>query len=210
MGSNHSTLDINRCSKNELLLLKWIGPVLAERIIAQRQKMSFESVDDLIRRVNGIGPRSWKRICAQNDILISFREPSPCAPLTIPVSSSPVMSTQFGVDHPALHYYGLNAREWPDHTAMRTLSADLTAPQGSVWVDGEASAECSGGSDPFAFSYDQLGMMFEVKQTSELSLTAWMLKGIFGSMRVTQDVDWLTVTIIANFISMPYYTILWW
>jgi len=51
--SPQSLLDLNTASKNELLSIKGIGPVLAERIIAGRP---YRTVDDLLK-VNGIGKK---------------------------------------------------------------------------------------------------------------------------------------------------------
>jgi competence ComEA-like helix-hairpin-helix protein len=49
-------IDINTASAAELDTLPGIGPVLAERIIAERQKRPFANVDEL-RRVSGLGPK---------------------------------------------------------------------------------------------------------------------------------------------------------
>ena len=47
---------MNTASAAELDTLPGIGPVLAERIIAERQKRPFANVDEL-RRVSGLGPK---------------------------------------------------------------------------------------------------------------------------------------------------------
>ncbi|MDW8222285.1 MAG: helix-hairpin-helix domain-containing protein [Gemmatales bacterium] len=55
-------VDLNRASREELMSLPAIGPVLADRIIAERQTRGpFLSVEDL-RRVRGIGPRILDRL----------------------------------------------------------------------------------------------------------------------------------------------------
>ncbi len=51
-----TTIDINRASAEELRKLPGIGPKLSQRIIEERRKAPFQSVDDLRRRVPGIGP----------------------------------------------------------------------------------------------------------------------------------------------------------
>src|SRR5262245_41771371 len=49
-----SPIDINKASAADLQRLSGIGPVLSQRIIDERSKRPFKSVDDL-RRVGGIG-----------------------------------------------------------------------------------------------------------------------------------------------------------
>jgi comEA protein len=57
-----STLDLNTATQVELESLPGIGPALASRIIAHRQKNgAFSSVDDL-DKVRGIGPAILERI----------------------------------------------------------------------------------------------------------------------------------------------------
>jgi competence protein ComEA len=55
-------LDINSASREDLLRLPGIGPVLAERILTEREQHGpFSSVEDL-RRVRGIGPRTLEKL----------------------------------------------------------------------------------------------------------------------------------------------------
>jgi competence protein ComEA len=49
-------ININLASQTELQKIPGIGPKLSQRILNQRAKAAFESVDDL-RRVPGIGPK---------------------------------------------------------------------------------------------------------------------------------------------------------
>lgn len=67
--SSKGPVDVNRATLDELNTLPNIGPVLAQRIIAERTKKPFTDIDDL-RRVSGIGP---KRIEALRG-LVSFGE----------------------------------------------------------------------------------------------------------------------------------------
>ena len=54
-------IDVNRASAAELQRLPGIGPKLSERIVEERLKGPFKSVEDL-RRVSGIGPKTVERL----------------------------------------------------------------------------------------------------------------------------------------------------
>lgn len=55
-------INVNQASAEDLTLLDGIGPVLAERIVEQRERAGpFESVEDLMD-VKGIGPKKLKKI----------------------------------------------------------------------------------------------------------------------------------------------------
>jgi competence protein ComEA len=54
-------IDINQADAQELQQLPGIGPKLAQRILDERAKAPFQSVDDL-RRVSGIGPKILERL----------------------------------------------------------------------------------------------------------------------------------------------------
>jgi len=54
---NGPLININFATQSELQRLPRIGPKLSERIIEERAKKPFQSVDDL-RRVKGIGPKT--------------------------------------------------------------------------------------------------------------------------------------------------------
>ena len=54
-------LDINRAEAKELQLIPGIGPVKAGRIVDERSKQAFASLEDLLR-VHGIGPKTLERI----------------------------------------------------------------------------------------------------------------------------------------------------
>lgn len=54
-------LDINTASADDLMRLPGVGPLLARRIVEERESKSFSSIDDLMR-VAGIGPKTFERI----------------------------------------------------------------------------------------------------------------------------------------------------
>jgi competence protein ComEA len=54
-------IDVNRASAEELQRLPGVGPVMAARIVAERQKKPFASVEEL-RRVSGIGPKTLEKL----------------------------------------------------------------------------------------------------------------------------------------------------
>jgi competence ComEA-like helix-hairpin-helix protein len=56
--SPQSLLDLNTASKEELMSINGIGPVLSARIIAGRP---YKSVDDLLK-VKGIGQKKLEKI----------------------------------------------------------------------------------------------------------------------------------------------------
>jgi len=61
-SSRTIVLDLNIAKPHELALLPSIGPVLAERIVDDREQHGhFHSVDDL-QRVSGIGPKKLAAI----------------------------------------------------------------------------------------------------------------------------------------------------
>jgi competence protein ComEA len=57
-------INVNEASSSELQMLKGVGPKYAEKIIeARRSGGPFSSLDDVARRVKGIGPKTvakWK------------------------------------------------------------------------------------------------------------------------------------------------------
>lgn len=58
-GSNK--ININTCTKEELMSLPGIGEVLADRIIQYREKTPFKKVEDLMN-VSGIGEKKFESI----------------------------------------------------------------------------------------------------------------------------------------------------
>jgi competence protein ComEA len=57
-------VDLNRASEEDLQRLPGIGPVLARRIVEHRQAQGTFKVVDELRRVKGIGKKTFERIRA--------------------------------------------------------------------------------------------------------------------------------------------------
>jgi competence protein ComEA len=66
-------IDINLATAEQLQRLSGIGPVLSERIIAERSKRPFKTVDEL-RRVGGIGPKTLERLRPSITVTPSAKE----------------------------------------------------------------------------------------------------------------------------------------
>jgi competence protein ComEA len=58
------TTDLNLANQAELEMVKGIGPQLSERILAERAQGRFESWEDFITRMKGIGPSHATRLSA--------------------------------------------------------------------------------------------------------------------------------------------------
>lgn len=55
-------VDANTATEVELDAIAGIGPALAARIVEERRKAPFGSLDDLEQRVRGVGPASLRRM----------------------------------------------------------------------------------------------------------------------------------------------------
>ena len=58
--------DLNQANQQQLLSIRGIGPVMAQRILQERSAYGpFQSYSDLVQRVRGIGPKTAERFKAQ-------------------------------------------------------------------------------------------------------------------------------------------------
>jgi competence protein ComEA len=60
-ASLSSPIDVNRASLTDLQRLPGVGPKMSQKIVDEREKSPFKSIDDL-RRVHGIGPKTLERL----------------------------------------------------------------------------------------------------------------------------------------------------
>jgi competence protein ComEA len=61
-GTTASTIDVNQASEEDFARLPGIGPELARRIVAFREKHGpFRRVEDLLV-IKGIGHKKWRKI----------------------------------------------------------------------------------------------------------------------------------------------------
>ena len=67
-------IDANRATAEQLQTLRGIGPAMAARIIAERERQPFATLDDLARRVRGVGARRLRQ-WQEAGLLVSPRQP---------------------------------------------------------------------------------------------------------------------------------------
>lgn len=57
-----AAVDVNKASPAELQTVRGVGPALAGKIVAERQKGAFKNWNDMIERVSGVGPGSAAKL----------------------------------------------------------------------------------------------------------------------------------------------------
>ena len=62
-AENSIRVNINTASKEELMLLTGIGEKKAEAILAYREKLAFEKLEDIMN-VEGIGKKTYEKLAA--------------------------------------------------------------------------------------------------------------------------------------------------
>lgn len=61
-GLAWASVDINRASEEDLKRLKGIGPATAKRIIAERRRGPYESLEHLGERLTGLGAKRLEKL----------------------------------------------------------------------------------------------------------------------------------------------------
>lgn len=84
VASSFAAVDVNRASAQQLQQIKGIGAKTAERIIVERARGPFESLEHLSERLSGIGPKTVIKLRANG--LCTGTAESPC--LTASTGSS--------------------------------------------------------------------------------------------------------------------------
>jgi len=76
-----AAVDVNAASVDELQSIRGIGPALSQRIVEERRRGPFKSLDDLQARVKGVGAASARRFAAAGLVVAGAgRGPAPKAP----------------------------------------------------------------------------------------------------------------------------------
>ena len=57
-----AAVDVNKASQAELESIKGIGPAMSGRILDERKKSTFKDWDDLLLRVEGMGPGNARKM----------------------------------------------------------------------------------------------------------------------------------------------------
>ena len=82
-----AAVEVNTANAADLDSIKGIGPALSGRIIEERRKGLYESWQDLVRRVDGLGSRSATRLSAEGlTVGGAAHDAAPPAPPSNPAS----------------------------------------------------------------------------------------------------------------------------
>eukprot|EP01084_Bolivina_argentea_P144074 252875_1 len=70
--TSRKQIRINECDKNELLELPGIGEKTADSIVTARSAKLFDSFNDLIHRVKGIGSKKKNKILEKFEVIFEY------------------------------------------------------------------------------------------------------------------------------------------
>lgn len=65
MASSQAAIEVNKASQAELEGIKGVGPSTSTKILSERQQALFTDWDDVINRVQGLGPKKATKLSAQ-------------------------------------------------------------------------------------------------------------------------------------------------
>ncbi len=65
MASSQAAIEVNKASLAELEGIKGVGPSTSTKILSERQRALFTDWDDIINRVQGLGPKKATKLSAQ-------------------------------------------------------------------------------------------------------------------------------------------------
>ena len=109
-GTAWASVDVNRANVQQLQQIKGIGAKTAHRIVVERARGPFESLEHLSERLSGIGPKTIIKL--KNAGLCAGTPDRPCA--------SPGALTQVTTEQRA---------SWTDGHAISHAGSDVVTPE---------------------------------------------------------------------------------
>jgi competence protein ComEA len=83
-----AAVDVNKAGKAELEAVPGVGPALSGRIMTERQKAPFKDWNDMIQRVQGVGPASALRL-SKGGMTVGAAEYTPTVAAATPAPAAP-------------------------------------------------------------------------------------------------------------------------